>query len=220
MMRTDEQEPDAIGIEDTSIWEDGEYAQDTTDFDRELWSLLSEAIFGTTDQRKVIATISAQWDKLIQKTSTLGGYLENVRDERDLSVKACADLADVPIALWQDWENDKSLPSDAQMKGIFAATSMGTRRQREFVFLRASDPVDKLTLFCGLVRNKVAATTSPVSVRHQIWGWLPTTLQSPLLRWGEAQCQKMPEYLSVFMQTLTNEKDQKAWAREVLAAYA
>ena len=168
----------------------------------------------------VAAAISAQWDKLINKTSTLGGYLQNCREQNGLSVQICADRASVPIALWQDWEDDKSLPSDPEMQSLFEATRMSTRKQREFAFLRATDPVDKLTMFCGLVRTKVAAEISPVTARHPIWGWLPTSLQSALFRWGETQCEKMPEYLSTFVQTLTNEKEQKAWAQEILSAYA
>lgn len=227
-MRTEEHDNEAMRLKNikrmehntSESWNEDDFDNDEmTEFEKELWSFVSEDVLEATDQKKAADTLSAQWDKLIEKTSTLGGYLQDVRELNELSLELCADKASVPVSLWQDWENDQRQPSDAQMKSIALVTFMGTRKQREFTFLKATDPLEKLALFCGLVRNKVAAETSPVTVRHQIWGWLPSNLRTALLRWGDAQGQKMPEYLSTFVRSLKSKKEERAWAQEILAGF-
>ena len=185
--------------------------------DKELWKAMDEAVFGTSDVKKIKSMLDEEMAEKKRLEQSLGGFLFVLREERGLTVPQIAAKARVSEELWEMWEGEVAVPTGDELKKLVKNLALYKTTAEKLMKLWQETPFRSL---CRMVQFRpqllAARGVAAVDARGQ-WELLHQTSQERLRIWGAQRGFSLPDQLFEMLDSLEleTEEEQKAWAREV-----
>ena len=186
---------------------------------RELEEAVELAIFKTNDPKEIRKRFTASFEAWQNQRSTLGGYLRDIRQLRDLTADECAKMVGVQSNQWRLWEANLAIPTQADVDRICQGMKFGKRKRRDLLDLKAQAPRHRLTAI-SLFRPELLAARGVAMIDAELeWKKLPLEVKSPLSAWGRAKGFTSYGEVMDYLASLPDEEARLAWVDDVLASY-
>lgn len=182
----------------------------------ELWGVVDRVVYGTNDPDEIKQRFKRAFEQRQTEESTLGGFLRCLRTDEYLKTKEMALKAGVEQSLWQAWEANRTIPSQADLSKICTNLELGDHTIEKLSELRQQMPKTILSRLSRYEPDQLVARGAGVVESELEWEKLHPSVQTRLSLWAKKQNLKFPEDFLPTLFALETEEEQERWVAEVL----